>query len=165
MFLIGCPPCTAFCTWQHINEQRRPREIVEEERRVAKEHMKFICELYVAQHQAGRYFIHEHPEHATSWNLDCVAQVQRLPHVSTTVCDQCQYGQETDVGEPIKKGTKWLSNSEYVLEALSKRCHGRDGNCSRAAGGKHKTVSGKWAISITALASLTQRLEDVLRIR
>ena len=39
-----------------------------------------------------------------------------------------------------------MSNSEEVLKRLNKRCQGRDGNCSRAKGGRHRHAEG----SITA---------------
>jgi len=43
--------------------------------------------------------------------------------------DQCQYGQVDENGNPVKKPTGWLSNSRCILEALSKRCGGRQGWC------------------------------------
>ena len=43
----------------------------------------------------------------------------------------------------MKKPTRWLSNSPCVLQALSRRCQGRGGLCSRPQGGHHVTVSGK----------------------
>ncbi len=32
-------------------------------------HIDFVIELYYDQLAGGRYFLHEHPEHATSWQL------------------------------------------------------------------------------------------------
>ena len=32
-------------------------------------HLKFTIELYRIQLEAGRLFLHEHPAHATSWNI------------------------------------------------------------------------------------------------
>ena len=142
MFLVGSPPCTAFSTWQYLNNAKRPPEVTEAEWNAAVDHMEFVSELYAMQHQAGRYFLHEHPERATSWKIECIRRVASMQHVQETVCDQCQYGQEWTDGEPIKKGTRWLSNSQCILQALSRRCTGRGGHCSRPKGGRHREVSG-----------------------
>ena len=123
--LIGSPPCTPFSTWQAVNNPRRPADVVAREWAEGVEHLEFMSELYAMQHRAGMYFLHEHPEHASSWGVECIQRVRKLPHVDETVGDQCQYGQQTDSGEPIKKGTRWMSNAPCVLEALGKRCAGR----------------------------------------
>ncbi len=140
--LVGSPPCTPFSTWQALNERKRPAEKVQSEWDEGVAHLEFMSELYAMQHRGGRYFLHEHPEHANSWGVECIRRVAAMPHVEETVGDQCQYGQQTAEGEPIKKGTRWLSNSPCILEALNRRCSGRGGKCSRASGGTHQTVSG-----------------------
>ena len=61
------------------------------------------------------------------------------------VSDQCQFGQVTREGGPVKKPTRWMSNSPKILEALNKRCTGKDGKCSRRAGGVHKLCAGRVA--------------------
>jgi len=104
-------------------------------------HLEFVCELYRDQVAAGRYFLHEHPETATSWDERCMKEVSNLPGVSKVIGDQCQFGQEYE-HEPIKKATGWLSNAMKVLEALSLRCSGRGGACSRSQGGTHRTCNG-----------------------
>ena len=40
------------------------------------------------------------------------------------------------------KPTGFMSNSEKILEALSKRCLGKAGKCSRAQGGTHAHAMG-----------------------
>ena len=44
----------------------------------AKDHMKFICELYEEQISAGRWILHEHPVGATSWKLDAVTRILKI---------------------------------------------------------------------------------------
>ena len=61
------------------------------------------------------------------------------------MADQCQFGQETDVGDPLKKPTGFMSNAPELLDELSKRCFGRRGLCSRPKGGKHAECLGKKA--------------------
>ena len=105
--------------------------------------MAFVCELYREQLSQGRYFLHEHPQSASSWQLECVQEVWEWPGVDCTVCDQCQYGHEDGDGNPVKKGTRWMSNSPETLEQLSRRCHGALPQCSGAKGGQHMQVSGR----------------------
>ncbi len=146
MFIIGCPPCTAYSSFQNINNLYRDPLVVQRERAVADLHMAFMAEIYKKQADEGRYFIHEHPEQAASWGLASVLEIMSLPGVGTVVGDQCQYGQQTpDTEEPIKKPTKFMSNSDEVLKMLGKRCVGRSGWCSRPAGGKHVVCSGRRA--------------------
>ena len=64
---------------------------------------------------------------------------------SKTTIDQCQYGQQTLKGDPMKKPTALMSNGEEILKALDKRCSGRGGRCSRRRGGDHVMVEGKLA--------------------
>jgi len=61
MFLIGSPMCTAFSSWQALNAVKRDAGIVHREWVRAMLHLRFVCELYQEQLDAGRYFLHEHP--------------------------------------------------------------------------------------------------------
>ena len=123
-------------------------------------HIDFMVELYREQLEDGHYFLHEHPRWATSWQLPSVEALMAVPGVGLTQGDQCQYGAESvsgkDMGCPIKKPTGFLSNSDAVLEALSRRCTGTGGACSRhnpskrgtaAATSRHTACLGKNAKS------------------
>ena len=65
------------------------------------------------------------------------------------VGDQCQYGAQIKSGQhsgdPIKKPTGFMTNSSEIAAALSMRCTGQQGQCSRAKGGTHRLCSGKHA--------------------
>jgi len=43
----------------------------------------------------------------------------------------------------VKKPSGFMSNAPQLLKALTRRCQGHDGECSRAAGGRHATANGK----------------------
>ena len=75
-------------------------------------HMQFVCELYTPQHSAGRYFLHEHPYAASSWNLRCIRRVMNLEGVDRIRSDQWQFGQISKDAKPVKKPTGFMSNSE-----------------------------------------------------
>ena len=100
MLLIGTPMCKAFSSWQHLNDVRRDPQVVEKEKVQARVHLAFMCELYHAQVNAGRYFLHEHPGQATSWQEECIEEVMDREGGEVAIADRCQYGQQED-GLPI----------------------------------------------------------------
>ena len=132
---IGTPMCAAFSAWQFINNKKRDADIVEKEYAKGLRHLSFCCELYEYQVSQGRYFLHEHPAQATSWQTPLVKRILNLEDVHRTVGHQCQYGAEAK-GCPIKKPTGFMSNSPHLLRRLDKRCFGRHGLCSRPQGGE-----------------------------
>ena len=69
---------TTSCTWQRLNQLKRPLEVYQKESRA---HLAFLMDLYREHAESGRLFIHEHPK------------------VGRTNCDQCEYGQEVVYGE------------------------------------------------------------------
>ena len=159
--LIGSPMCTAFSAWQHINRTKRPADVCERELIAGRVHLAWCCKLYKAQIARGAFFLHEHPGCATSWKEDCVREVLALKGVARVVADQCQLGQETEGGDPIRKPTGFMSNSPCILGHLDRRCNGRRGLCSRPKGGEHQLCNGK----VARRASIFQRelCEAILR--
>ena len=67
---IGSPMCTAFSTWQRLNKERS-KDAAAMRRALAQAtvRMKLVISLYDEQVLAGRYFLHEHPRHASSWGI------------------------------------------------------------------------------------------------
>ena len=143
--LIGSPMCTVFSAIQAINVARRDPAIVEREKVAGRVHLQWCCYLYRKQIARGMYFLQEHPNGATSWMEPCVLEVLGLDSVKRIRADQCQHGQESDAGNPIKKPTGFMSNAPHLLEALDQRCFGRRGACSRPQGGRHQDCLGKVA--------------------
>ena len=120
-------------------------------------HMEFVTQLYRDQVAEGRYFLHEHPQFASSWDLEFVKRVMQLLGVDRTRGDQCKYGAEALHGPmkgwPVMKPTGFMSNSLEILKALLKRCTGSRASasegaagtgtwCSRKQGGKHAPCAG-----------------------
>ena len=54
MLLVGSPMCTAFSSWQHINNKIRDPVVVAREMEQARVHIEFCCELYNEQTAGGR---------------------------------------------------------------------------------------------------------------
>ena len=147
-FLILSPMCTAFCTWQALNAVRHAKDpdAIRREKMRALVHLSFAMELAREQAENGRYFLFEHPQSATSWSEDDVKEVMEMSGVGAAIAHQCQYGlQGPDDNQPIRKATRFMSNSPEILKRLSRRCHGVNGKCSRRAGGEHVHCSGRVA--------------------
>ncbi|MBV61870.1 MAG: hypothetical protein CMH65_11270 [Nevskiales bacterium] len=145
--LVGSPPCTPYCTWQALNASRPDVDLAALRRRRAEAdvHMAFVCELYRDQVMGGRYFLHENPAHAHSWSLECIQEILALPGVERVESDQCQYGQTSIHGDPVRKPTGWMSNSPRILTQLGERCYGRNGRCTRRGGGRHQLCTSAHA--------------------
>ena len=139
--------CTHFSTRQYLNYSKSAdKEAVARAYAAACVHMRFVSELYHEQLAGNRYFLHEHPRYATSWQLECMAELQKIDGVEVIRGDQCQFGAVAPhgpgAGRPVKKPTGFMSNSPEILHALSRKCEGLNGECSRPAGGKHWICSG-----------------------
>ena len=154
LLLIGSPMCTAFSTWQRINNGIRDKSVVAAEKKRAVMHLEFCIELYREQLKHGRYFLHEHPAHASSWQEEAMRGLMGEQGVETAVCDQCMYGSKTLDGAPVKKPTQFLTNAPELAKNLRLRCAGRGGACSRPGGGVHVQCRGKVARRAAVYLSL-----------
>ena len=125
--LIGSPMCTYFSRLQNLNRAKMGEARFQREYRRACIHLEFCARLYGMQMDAGRYFLHEHPETASSWKEICIRKLLDRADVGTVVADMCQFGMEMKdddgVMKPVLKPTRWLSNSPYLLHALNRRCN------------------------------------------
>ena len=68
LVVIGSPMCIEYSIVNRVNHCRMPKEVVEAKLRYARKHLEFCIRLYEIQWQSGRYFLHEHPDGAGSWN-------------------------------------------------------------------------------------------------
>ena len=81
------------------------------------EHIKFCVSIYWRQMNAGRYWLHEHPWGATSWQIPEMDELLHDPRVQVAYADQCQFGLTSkiragsDERGPAKKPTGFVSNS------------------------------------------------------
>ena len=131
-------------------------------------HLAWSCKLYEKQMDRGDDLLHEHPAFATSWSEPCVMELLQLTGVFRVRADQCQLGQQTQDGDPLKKPTGFMSNSPELLQALNRRCFGKHGLCSRPQGGVHRQCIGKVAERATIFqeelcATILRRLRTQLR--
>ena len=133
MLFVGSPMCTAFSTWQRTNNMSGSPVTV---------HLEFRMDLYCQQIKEGRYFLHEHPAHASLWQNKTVDAMRKRDDVIRATCDQCAYGCGPEDREPITKPIRFMTNARELAQELSVRCSGQNGECSRPGGCKHEQCRG-----------------------
>ena len=88
--LIGSPACKDFSTWQFLNAAKsKDPEAMRRAKTAAILHLDFVCSLYQEQLDGGRYFLHEHPQYATSWSEPSVTKLLERNDVERVYGDQC----------------------------------------------------------------------------
>ena len=105
--VIGSPPCTAFCALNiGLNYPKMdPADALrrQSEGRVL---LGFALAVYRWQLKRGCYFLHEHPDSASSWGLPEVRALMHQPGVQVTKCDACVFGMKavgaSGVEGPVK---------------------------------------------------------------
>ena len=70
--LIGSFICTTFSTMNNVNYTRMSKEEVKQRMDYGRRHLEFCAGLYDIQWREGRYFLHGHPQAASSWQEDCI---------------------------------------------------------------------------------------------
>ena len=73
--IIGSPPCTMFSSLQNLSKHKRSHADWDRRMREAEKHIRFCIELYKLQMKGRRFFLHEHPHAATSWQEPCIQSI------------------------------------------------------------------------------------------
>ena len=123
--IIGSPPCTAFSPLQNISKFKRDPNIVKEELRQAKAHVRFCIEIYLMQVRGHRHFVHEHPERSRAWQLPEMKELLLRPEVGSVILHMCAFGMTStdEMGTaPVKKATRIISTSDEVLKQVNRQC-------------------------------------------
>ena len=128
--VVGSPECRAFSTLQNLNYPHMDPELVRALVQKAIAHVEFCTRVYELQRVSGRYFVHEHPARATSWNLRCIQELSEKAGVRTVLGHMCQFGMQQHDEEGmghILKPTKFMTNSDCIAQQLDRRCEGKGG--------------------------------------
>ena len=92
---------------------------------------------------SGRYFLHEHPATAASWQGPGMQDLMCNYDVYGTVPHQCEYGVTSSIPggtpKPALTPTRWLSNSRHMITRLSRRCS-KQHEHQQLKGGRTKTA-------------------------
>jgi hypothetical protein len=165
--IIGSPPCTDFSALNvGLNHPKMENEEVR--RRLVQAHLllNFALDVYRWQMSRGKYFLHEHPNSATSWKSPAMQDLLTQKSVCTTTADACRFGMtaldHNGAQGPVKKPTRWASNAPLVLEELGLRCEGRHPRHVRLLGGRAAQAAIYPPELIAAIISgiHRQRVED-----
>ena len=92
-------------------------------------HLETSVKLYEQQAAANRYFLHEHPRTAKSWETRAMTRARQIPGAIEVTAPMCSFGMwmEDAQGWGLVKGdTRYLTNSPRIAERLSRRCANRD---------------------------------------
>ena len=128
--VIGSPPCTHFSILQNLNwdiQDDAWREKFKVHLEKAKEHVQFCVKLYKYQIKNGKYWLHEHPKTATSWQMDEVRELLNLEGTMRVETHMCRFGMTTTVKDKtmmVKKPTYFATNSWCIARELGRKCMG-----------------------------------------
>ena len=117
LLLIGSPMCTIYNIMNNVTHAKMAKEVVQERFVYARRHLEFATKRYKFQIQGGRYFLHEHPESASSWNETCIKEVMKMEGVRKVIGDRCRYGLKSKGknGEgPARKSIGFMTNSPCI---------------------------------------------------
>ena len=74
-------------------------------------HVEFCAKLYRLQLPEGRYFIHEHPDTATSWRLPQIESLRTTDGMWEVRTDLCMHGLTT-----IKQGFRDRTHTNEIID-------------------------------------------------
>ena len=132
LIVIAAPPCTVFSAMQNINQEAGTPEW-EKKYEDALALLQFSVDVCWDQISRGKFFLHEHPATASSWDLPMIRELAEHPGVSIVTGDMCRWGmhlleeketQGTDQPVLVKKPTKWMTNCPSLATLLGIRCTG-----------------------------------------
>lgn len=131
--VTGSPPCESFSRLIHITKFKRKPGAFEAQREIGRSRLKVACRMYGKQLQKGRYFLHEHPWAADSWQEPCVKEIAQRGDVFVVKGPMCKWGMTAidSNGQQgyVRKETGWMTNSPVLARVL-------EGTCSNNLGGE-----------------------------
>ena len=126
--LITSPERRMASVRQNMNEWKAAPGKIEEEKRRARAHLEFCAKLHKLQHDAGRYFMHEHPLGARSWQEASIVGVAQATGAQIIRMDQCRDGfttiNEGGVEIPAMKSARWVTNMAAARATMTGRYQG-----------------------------------------
>ncbi|CAK0864353.1 unnamed protein product, partial [Prorocentrum cordatum] len=145
ILLTGSPPCEKFSLLRGLSAKFRTDEQEAAEMEEARHHLKVAVDAYWRQlRKPGRYFLHEHPWSARSWDEDIVKELVAHPGVFTVKGPMCRWGMKltnprSGQEEFVRKETGWVTNHPGLARRLQGTCSNVDG---RAEWHRHITLVG-----------------------
>ena len=123
--LTGSPPCEAFSLLQGLNKNKVPEEVRQQRLKEGRDKLKISIKYYNDRRKKGRYFLHEHPAHATSWREPEMVALTNQKDVYVVEGPMCRWGMKSRDASGIgyvRKPTKWATNSWELAKVLQSDC-------------------------------------------
>ncbi len=94
-------------------------------------HLRLCVERYKQRHSKGRYFLHEHPAAADSWDDEEMKKLQAIDGVFTVTGPMCAWGMKLRTKKQgdgyVYKPTRFVTNSVEIAKILDRHCANRRG--------------------------------------
>ena len=143
--MTGSPPCEAFSLLQGLNKNKVPEEVRQQRLKEGRDKLKISIKYYNERRKRGRYFLHEHPAHATSWREPEMVALTSQEDVYVVEGPMCRWGMKSRDASGIgyvRKPTKWATNSWELAKVLQSDCPNK-GTDSRAWHRHIQLVNGR----------------------
>ena len=131
VLLTGSPRCDPFSLLQNLSKEYQDNPVRKLRREEGEQHLRQCVELYIGQMLRGRYFLHEHPAGADSWDVQEMVDLQRMDGVYTVSGPMCFWNMRLKTPKlgagKVYKNTKWVTNSREIAEVLDQYCMNRCG--------------------------------------
>ena len=127
LFLIGSPPCGPFSPLQNISIHKRDPMVVKQMLEEGRDHLHTSIDAYNVQMDEDRFFLHEHPLPATSWEDPKMKKLMARPGVFCVKGPMCRWGMISEDNKGIgyvRKNTQFITNSKVMAETLEGECSG-----------------------------------------
>lgn len=115
------PECTMFSVMQNCNKKKVDPRVFARRLAEAVQHMNLCADICKRRAHRGRYYLLEHPSGASSWHLPSIEEARSMLGAYLVSFPQCQYGLKAPNGKPMRKLTRFLTNSRHVAEEFSKK--------------------------------------------
>eukprot|EP00435_Cladocopium_sp_Y103_P056981 s324_g19.t1 len=115
-------PVRPFTVLRNLNRRHlsNERNLLARER--GARHLHLCVEWYRRRHLQGKYFLHEHPASAGSWDDEEVQKLQGLDGIFTASGPMCAWGMGM-----WPKPTMFITNSLEIVKVLGTHCANRRG--------------------------------------
>ena len=131
LLVIGCPPCTDMGPLKSLAHSRLTPAEVAKRLAEAERHVRFCCYIYKLQADAGRFYLHEHPQRSSCWKLPSVRRLLDTPGTIKVLTHMCRFGMTSYDQEgqaAVLKPTYFMTNSPFIAHELGRVCQNGTGH-------------------------------------
>lgn len=141
LVLIQGIDCKDWCLLQdNVNYVTR-KILLLMRRRKARKILRKAVDWCWLQIEGGRYFLLENPLTSRLWHEPSIQQLMNHPGVIIAECHAGAYGAVNSKGEMIRKGHRWLTNSEFIADRLQLKLNPEQQRQCVPLEGKETTLS------------------------